>query len=451
MRQTRLEAIWGRLLYLAVGFLLLAAALLPSVVPRHAKAAQLTSRFVQLSSAVPSGTSVNYTFGFTYVSSASAIQSIKFVACTTAVDTYGRASSSSTSGCTAPTSMNINQGTQQGTVGGSWTNTTGFTRTTSTTGNCAPANNVLCITRTQAAAESAAAKTVTWNTMTNPSTTNTAFYIGMYLYSDAAYATPTDSGTAASAVVQTLTVNAAVAEILNFCIGSTTINSDSTGTVASDCTGVTGTSVNLGTLDSSKISITPETTNCTPSDCIKNGVAMLRTNASSGATVSFDSIQQSGTRHLGTLRIAGQTCSTDAEDANTSNTDACFNESNTQATFSTSTERFGMTIAGVNCGSTTSYTCTGTATANLARNASYDCDGTNTYPSTDLDQINGPTTCGYAWDEDATMTQIASSTSSTIKQVDDEALILKFAAHPMLTTPFGTYTAQADFVAIATY
>jgi hypothetical protein len=179
---------------------------------------------------------------------------------------------------------------------------------------------------------------------------------------------------------------------------------------------------------------------------------MLRTNASNGATVSYDSIQQSGTRHLGTLRIAGQTCSTDSENNNTSNTDACFNVRTAQATFSTGTERFGMTVAGVNCGSTSSYTCAfGSGTYNLVRDAAYDCDGTNTYPTGDADQINGPTTCGYAWDEAGNMTQIASSSASTTKQVDDEALVLKFAATPMLTSPFGSYTAQADFVAVATY
>ncbi len=443
-------------LFASVGLVLIASALLPVVLSRNASASQLTSRSLTISSGKPSQTGVNYTYSFTYVSSASAIQSIKFVACSTAIGTYGLGSATSVAGCTVPTGININQGSQNGSLSGSWTNTTAFSRDAVGAGNCDPAvsgstNNVLCVKRTQAAAESAASKTISWTTQTNPSTANSSFYIGVYLYSDAAWATPTDSGTVASAVVQTLTVNAAVAEILNFCVGSTTVNSDSSGTVASDCSGVSGTSVNLGTLDSSKISITPETSNCTPADCTKNGVAMLRTNASSGATVSYDSIQQSGTRHLGTLRIAGQTCSTDPDNANTSNTDACFNVSTTPAAFSTAAENFGMTVAGVNCGSTTSYSCSGTSQANLVRNASYDCDGTNTYPATDLDQINGPTTCEYAWDEAGNMLQIASSTSSTTKQVDDEALILKFAAHPMLTTPFGSYTALADFVAVATY
>jgi hypothetical protein len=111
-----------------------------------------------------------------------------------------------------------------------------------------------------------------------------------------------------------------------------------------------------------------------------------------------------------------------------------------------------MTVAGVNCGSTTSYTCTGTATANLVRASNYNGDGsTNTYQTTDLDEINGPSSNKYDWDESGAAIQIASSGSSSVKQVDDEALILKFAAHPLITTPFGSYQAQSDFIAVSTY
>lgn len=426
--------------------------------PQKANAAQLTSRSLSITSGVPGGTSVKYSYTFTYVSSASAIQSIKFVACSTAIGTYGRASSPSLSGCTVPTGININQGSQDGSLTGSWTNTTSFTRDAAGAGNCDPAaagasNNVLCVKRTQAAAESAASKTITWNTQTNPSTANSSFYIGVYLYSDTGWATPTDSGTVASAVVQTLTVNAAVAEVLNFCIGSTTVD-DATTSIASDCGTVGGTSVNLGTLDTGHVNITPVSTNCTPSDCGKNGVAMLRTNAVNGATVSYDAIQAtSGSQHLGTLRITGANCTAGFPVT----TDQCFDTNTTQATLPSGTERFGLTVAGVNCGSATSYTCTfSSGTYNLVRDTAYDGGGSNTYNgtgnSTDFDQnVTGTSTNGYAWQESGTATLLASSTSSTTKVVDDEALILKFAATPSITTPFGSYSVQSDYIAVATY
>jgi hypothetical protein len=427
-----------RVEYIAIALLLTFVWLIPAILlsSERAGASQLTSRFLRISSAVPSGTSVQYTYGFTYVSSASAIQSIKFVACTTALGTYGQASTSSTTGCTAPTGLNINQGTQQGTVGGSWTNTTGFTRDTSTIGFCAPAANVMCITRTQAAAESAAAKTITWNTQTNPSTANSSWFVGMYLYSATNYGTPTDSGTVASAVVQTLTVNAAVAEVLNFCVGSTTVN-DATTTVASDCTGVGGTSLNLGTLDTSAVSTSPVAASPNGGDA-KNGVAMLRTNAASGATVSYDSIQQAGTNQRGTLRISGTTnCSATVTDL----TDQCIRaQGATQGTFTAGAERFGMTIGGTNC-------------ANPTTNSAYTCvyaSGTeHLVPSSNYVGATGAygTTNGFAWVDDGTVTQIASSTTV----VADEALMLRFAATPSITTPFGAYTAQADFIAVPTY
>lgn len=416
--------------------------LMPVLFPAQAQAAQLTLRSVTLSSGVPGKTGVNYSYAFT-TATAGTVQSIKFVACTTAFATYNRGGSSLTTGCTAPSGMNINQGTQQGTNG--FTTTTAFSRVTSTTGNCAPANNVLCVDRTEATSETAAAKTIAWNTQTNPSTPNTAFYIGIYTYSDNGFATAVDSGTVASAVVQTLTVSANVAEILQFCVGSTAVN-DATTSVAGDCSGVSGTSLNLGTLDSSQVNISPWSTDGGDSN---NGVAMIRTNASNGATVSYDSVQAStGTNHLGTLRLSGTNCN-----AGNVNTDGCINAAGTtQTPFSPGAESFGMTIAGVNCGSTdtvNSYPCDfSTGTTNLAPSAEYIGD---TYVQGSSGTYGASAATGFAWEENGSAVTIASSSGSSVKQIDDEALILVFAATPSITTPFGSYSVQADFVAVPTF
>lgn len=428
----------ARFVLLFTSFVLAISWMLPFLFPAQAEAlGQLTSRSLTLSSGVPSATGVTYSYAFT-TATAGSIQSIKFIACTSAFQTYQRGSSNATTGCTGPTGQNINQGTQQGS--NTFTNTTAFTRVTSTTGNCAPGNNVLCIQRTQAASETAAAKTIAWNTQTNPSTTNTAFYIGVYTYSDTSFATPVDSGTVASAVVQTLTVNAQVAESLQFCVGSTTVNDDTTP-VASDCSGVTGTSLNLGTLDSSQVNISPWSTDGGDSN---NGVAMIRTNAANGATVSYDAVQaSSGTNHLGTLRLSGANCN-----AGTVSTDGCINAAGTtQTPFNAGQENFGMTIAGVNCGGNGgfSYSCVYTSgTNNLQQSAQY-VGGTNSTT------FGASAAKGFAWDESGSATTIASSTSSSIKQIDDEALILVFAATPAITTPFGAYSVQADFVAVPGY
>ncbi|MBI2007656.1 hypothetical protein HYU82_03395 [Candidatus Saccharibacteria bacterium] len=338
--------------------------------------------------------------------------------------------------------MTINAGTEASRSG--WTNATTFARNATGGGGCTPAANVLCLDRTQAAAETPGARTLGWNTQTNPTTTNTAFFVRITIYSDTGWTDGTpDTGTVASAVVQTLTINAAVAEVLNFCVGASTVN-DATTSVAADCTAVAGTNVNIGTLDTGSTNVSPVSTNGGDDE---NGVAMLRTNAVNGATVSYSAIQQSGTNHLGTLRISGAGC-----DAGSPTTDQCINaQGTTQSTFTAGTEKFGMTIAGINCGSTVSYTCTfSSGTYNLARDAAYDGNGANTYV-TDSGQVGGTTNGGYAWDETGTFDQIASSTGSTTKVVDDETMILKFAATPSITTPFGAYVAQADFITVATY
>jgi hypothetical protein len=428
---------------LFTALVLMVSWLTPLLLGGQASAAQLTVRSLTLSSGVPSKTGVTYSYAFT-TATAGSIQSIKFVACTTAFQTYSRGGGTGTAGCTAPSGMNINQGTQQG--ANTFDNTTSFSRVTSTTGNCAPGNNVLCINRTQAASESAVAKTIAWNTQTNPSTANSAFYIGIYTYSDNAFATPVDSGTVASAVVQTLTVSANVAEVLQFCIGSTTVNdatSDVTGANPDDCSGVSGTSLNLGTLDSSQINVSPWSTDGGDSN---NGVAMIRTNAANGATVSYDAIQAStGSNHLGTLRLSGSSCN-----AGTVSTDGCINAAGTtQTTFTAGQEKFGMTIAGVNCSANGgfSYTCNfATGATNLAPQANYIGDAYSQGSSGTFG-----TTAGFAWQENGTSVTIASSTGSTVKQIDDEALILAFAATPAITTPFGAYSVQADFTAVPTY
>jgi hypothetical protein len=175
---------------------------------------------------------------------------------------------------------------------------------------------------------------------------------------------------------------------------------------------------------------------------------MIRTNAASGAVVSYDSIQQSGTNQLGTLRISGASCNASSAIL----TDQCIRAvGTTQSTITAGSEHFGMTVGAINCGSVSSYTCTfSTGAYNLARDAAYDGNGTNTY-TTDSGPIGGTTNQGYAWDDGGTARTIASSAASTTKVIDDEAMILKFAATPSITTPFGLYAAQADYIAVPTY
>jgi hypothetical protein len=401
-----------------------------------ANAAQITSRSLTLGTAVPSA-STSYTFNFTTATSAFHLDAIKLIACTTAIGSYPGGT------CTAPSGISFASATF-GSISG-FTDSTSFTIDSSGSNDCIATSHpeVLCLKRTSSSNDTAGAKTLVVNAVTNPSTVNTSFYVGITTYNANTWPSGgrQDSGTTAAAVVQTLTVSARVAELLQFCVGSTTVN-DATTAPASDCTGVSGTAVNLGTLDSSQVSISPVSTNGGDSN---NAVAMLRTNAANGAIVAYDAVQAgSGTNHLGTLRITGASCN-----AGAINTDGCINAvGTTQTAFTAGHENFGMTIAGVNCGavvSANSYSCTyASGTNNLQQQTNY-VGGTN------ATTFGASAAKGFAWQETGASTTIASSASSTIKQIDNEALILVFAATPSITTPFGSYTVQADFVATPTF
>ena len=452
---------------LLVAVLLAGVALLPLWAPKDVNAAQISERSLSISSGQPGATNVTYTFTFK-LPSTSPVQGLKFIACDLAVSTYP----GNTSGCTPPTGFNAAGGGFQnaafGSMGGPWQGAANFTVDNTGANDCVPSavnHNIICATRSDATNQTAnTSRSISFTTIKNPTANNYAFYVGIYTYSTTNYVSPqTDFGATATAVTQALTTNAAVAEILNFCVGSTSVDDVST-LVATDCAGaggtpVTGTSVNLGTLDTSTINMTPWNTNCTQADCNLNAVAMVRSNAGNGTTVAYDAIQQSGTEHKGTLRISGATCDDpsglDAVSGGligtNDQTDPCINAvGSTQAVLTAGVENFGMTIAGINYGSTTSYTCqytttpAGGDTCNLKPLTNYlgqGGSGTEDYGTGN----------GFAWDETGSAVNIASSGTSTVKQIDDESLIIKYAATPQITTPFGPYQAQTDFIAVPVY
>ncbi|MBX4201627.1 hypothetical protein KW803_01895 [Candidatus Saccharibacteria bacterium] len=315
-------------------------------------AGQLTERSLTISTALPSATGVTYSFSFV-LQNTTQVQGLKFKACTTAVGAYPGGT------CTAPTGMTgggngftaATYGAQSG-----WTGATNFAVDLSGSGDCIAAGNILCATRTDATSQASLAtpRVISFSTIKNPSTANTSFYVGVTTYSTVNWTAPSvvDFGATAAAIVQSLTVNATVAEILQFCVGSTTVDDADVTTIASDCSGISGTSISIGTLDPSQLNISPVSVDGGDS---KNGVAMLRTNSTNGAVVAYRAVQaSSGTNHLGSLRITGGSCN-----AGNVNSDPCINsQGGTQGTFTPGTEKFGMTIAGNNCKGTSSYTCT---------------------------------------------------------------------------------------------
>lgn len=471
-----------RLFIVAVAAFLMSSGAVPLFFRGHASAyGQIASRSVTPSSGIPGKTNVTYNFTFT-LASTSQVEYLKFIACNApAVYAYP----GNTGNCVAPTGLDFSGatiGTQPG-----WQGTNNFAVDSVGANDClagASHKNVICASRTDAAAQTTTSRSISFSTLTNPTTNNFSFYIGIYTYSGltGSYqsADLVDFGAVATAVTQTLTTNAAVAEVLQFCVGSTTVDDVDAGNnanlIANDCSGVSGTTVDIGTLDTSQVNVSPWATDGGDSN---NGVAMVRTNAGNGVGIYYDAIQAAtGTNHLGSLRISGQTCNTISDpgaDANGNTfTDPCINSKGwdattgnaTQGVLTAGTEAFGMTVAGINSNGTSSYSCqygdtaqTITAGNTCHLEPSLGTAGVGGYlgsgGSGSEDYCAG-ITCnttgnGFAWDEDGSSTIIASSAASTVKQVDDEALILKFAATPEITTPFGRYAVQTDFTAVPTY
>jgi hypothetical protein len=303
------------------------------------------------------------------------------------------------------------------------------------------ANQILIDKTTADAGASLDEATIAISGFTNDETSNRSYYTRLRVYSDTG-TTLVWEGVFAQSTSQTLTVNARVQERLDFCVGSTTVD-DATTSVGAACANITGTNVDIGNVESGFTNVSP--VDATNGGDDENGVAMIRTNAVNGAVVDYKSILNSSS---GTLKVTGATCNAVPS---TSGTDQCFNTSTTQGAFTAGTEAFGMTVAGINCGSTTAYSCVfGSGTYNLVRDAAYDGNGANTYVA-DNNQVSGTTTAGYTWDATAAADRIASSAGSAVKVIDDEAMILKFAATSGITTPTGAYTVQADFIATATF
>ena len=423
-----------RALVILQALVLATGAVLPFVLSTSASAAQLTNRSVSSTTAVPSATTT-LTFQFRLPSNG-VIQAVQVEFCDAPLGT-----------CATTNTPNI-ASAAYGSINANWTNATAFGTLSLINGYSGGTSNTIQVIRTQAASETQSGvldRTISFTGIVNNAGVNKSYYPRIRLYtvnSGITSATATlHDGAVAQSTAQTLTINARVQEVLSFCIGSTTVD-DATTSIVTDCSTATGSSVDLGVIGSGSVSVTPVpvTTgaNGTAGDN-KNAYAMIQTNAQNGATIQYKSVQETSS---GKLKVVGAACS------GTVTTDQCFNSSAAQATFTAGTEKFGMTIAGVNCASVgANYTCTfASGLTNLQPQTGYIgatyVNGTSaTYGSS----------TGYKWDDTGTTNTIASSGSSATKVIANEALVLKFAATSSLTTPTGQYQTQADFIATPTF
>ncbi len=433
--------------YLLVAGLLLVSLLVSTLGSiNRADAVSFTTRSLSLSRNTNAGSTATTTYSFSVTvptTGNTGLRGVEINFCTTPL----------TGSCTAPTGMSVTSstiGTTSPASGG-----------TLTSNNAGTPNAALASSGTSAQVRFqwgsnqtlTLPQTVTFDidNIQNPTTAGTFFArVGFFGNGDTTYTTVTDSGTVAQSVQAATNVSFKVQEILQVCAGATTVDSSGAslngsggGSVAGDTcdnVGIAGylTAVDLGVADPTLVRVSPVASGGTTQGNATNGIVMVRTNASGGATIRYRVIQDNSS---GDLKVAGATTCTLSGGRSTVATDVCINSTDlTQADGTGSaivagTEEFGMSATYVN------RTAGGTTTA-VTADANYDGTGTSGGSCTAATGVN----C-WTWGYDGSADTLGSSSGP----IDDEALILKFAAAAALTTPTGLYQVNMDTFAVATF
>lgn len=205
---------------LILGILVIGFAIVP-LFAQTADAAQITNRKLTLigvgaNGGSTPGVAANHQFTFTVPTSGN-LGSIKFEYCTNPVVTAG---------CTAPTGLNASGATFGNETGSA---ITGFSMGTKTA-------NSFILTRTVANVSGPAVAVLQANNITNPSTTNTAFYVRITTYDGANGAgSAVDQGSVAASTAEPIVLTGVMPESLIFCTGATVNANCSTttpGTIA---------------------------------------------------------------------------------------------------------------------------------------------------------------------------------------------------------------------------
>lgn len=419
--------------------------LLSFIRPQSAGAAQLTSRKVTISSSKASQTAVQYDFTFSW-GTATDVEGVIFQFCTTPLGT-----------CTKPTGMDVsNDLVTLDSHTGFPTNTTAFAEQATSLGDCndtgsAATVTMYCINRTEATSATGSGATVDLGAIINPSLSGsfTTVYVRVSLYDNNGFSnsggagnTRVHEGTVAAGITQQLTVNGRVQERLEFCVAAI----DDDDSLPANCSAMpTTTTIDIGTIDNSLVAVSPVEPTTTNGSNDDYGVAMLNTNASNGAVITYFPEQaSSGSNQLRGFRVSGATCNASSATL----TDQCFRPAATSGTDLSAAdgERFGLHIPCIDTtqGTTTNlgsvpdaYNNADNSTASATNCESFDGTGGGTPDTGDT----------FAWDDTGTAVTLASS--STV--VDDEIVKLRFGSIASATTPTGAYTVVTEFIATPTF
>jgi hypothetical protein len=199
--------------------------------PNIASAAEIMPRKVVIGSSLASAST---TYAFTFqVPSSTVIQSASFAACTTASGACTPAPGFSASSSTL-TSQPANLG-----------DAAGWTASDATVGQ-------LRLSKSGDVAAPTGTQTVSFSNVTNPSATNSTFFMRISTFSDAAWTTPIDTGDVATSTAGQITVTASVDETLTFTLATATV---ALGTLTTSSTGTGTSAMTIGTNGSTGYSI----------------------------------------------------------------------------------------------------------------------------------------------------------------------------------------------------
>jgi hypothetical protein len=233
-----------------ISLVVLATALM---MPAWAQAVAVTDRSVTVASSAANA-ATTYVFGFKPGTSGN-IGAIKLQLCDSPVETAPCVNSGGSSGASFTTS------------GASLSGQTGIAGFTTGTGTPpAPTGNTFWITNgTPQNVSNSTAVTITLSNVHNPSATNTQYYARITTYTNSDGSGEVDYGGIALSTANQVVVSGTMPESLVFCVG----------TSGTDCTNITGATIDLGTFS-------PSTTSTGSS------VMSASTNAGSGYSITIN-------------------------------------------------------------------------------------------------------------------------------------------------------------------
>lgn len=231
------------------------------LVPLTVQAATLTNRSATVSSSAGSASGVTYTLKFN-AGTAGNVGSVQFEICDSPLETVPCAASASPG--VNSNGASLAAGTLAGTFGGTNWSTPIWTRGAQT-GPGASGTSVRFSASAQTNVATSDQATVTLTNVVNPTGDNQKYYLRITTYSDTGWTTEVDFGGIALSTAQQITVSGTMPESLVFCVG----------TSGTDCTNITGNSVDLGTFS-------PTSTN--------TGISLMSvsTNATSGYAITIN-------------------------------------------------------------------------------------------------------------------------------------------------------------------